>query len=412
MYSIEVETAAAEEAAHHGVMRYSSSRCSKLTFRMAKHRWVLSRSCVIEHFSHYKRYLGRRPLARRREQARCETNLVWVYPAYKENEMKRIDALKGMIAWLVLLPLGAAAWAQDVGEGVRVEQVLTADQIDSSTVAVGAFVVIVYGQGERHPVSGAWTQLDTARGSIKAVDQQRLIVGLAPDGWSKWIALERIQTLRLTGAPFSGSADRDRTRTSTTKLVQSAQAEPEVARSDSLSEQMEAMVKRYDKKADNREALRIGKKVAAGVLGGVGFGLLGAAIAISEYEYQSNAGDDGIGSFFTPFFGFWGGNIAGTAIGVSAVDPQDNFLITLAGSALLGAGVPYAIAVISVETNSEAGDNLIILSGLLGPIVGATIASELSRKPLSFKKLEARRFSFGLVPDPKGGLSAIARLRF
>ena len=43
---------------------------------------VLSRSCATEGFSHNKGYLGRRPLARRREQARCETNLVWVYPAY------------------------------------------------------------------------------------------------------------------------------------------------------------------------------------------------------------------------------------------------------------------------------------------------------------------------------------------
>ena len=105
--------------------------------------------------------------------------------------MKRIDVLRGMIAWLVLLPLGAAAaaWGQDVGEGVRVERVLTADQIDSSTVDVGAFVVVVYGQGKRHPVSGAWTKLDTVRGSIKAVDSRRLIVGLAPDGWSKWSRL-------------------------------------------------------------------------------------------------------------------------------------------------------------------------------------------------------------------------------
>ena len=55
---------------------------------------VLSRPCVIEHFSHYKGYLGHRPLARQREQARCETNLVWAYPAYKENEMKRTIIMK------------------------------------------------------------------------------------------------------------------------------------------------------------------------------------------------------------------------------------------------------------------------------------------------------------------------------
>ena len=210
-----------------------------------------------------------------------------------------------------------------------------------------------------------------------------------------------------------------------------AQAESEAARSDSLSKQLAAMVERYQKKADKREDLRIAKKVAAGVLGGVGLGLVGAAIAVSEYEYQSNAGDDGIGGFFAPFFGFWGGNIVGTASGVSLADPQDNFFITLVGSALLGAGVPYSIAVISVETNLEAGDYLIVLSGLLGPIVGATIASEKWRKPLSaglkssaklrraqssrsFKpsKPQERRVSFGLSPTLNGGLFAVAQLRF
>ena len=185
------------------------------------------------------------------------------------------------------------------------------------------------------------------------------------------------------------------------------QAEPEAARSDSLSEQMETMVKRYYTKADNREALRIGKKLAAGVLGGVVGGLAGAVIA--EGQHQAIEGDDGIGGAIATMVGIWGGNLVGTAVGVSAVDPQDNFLITLAGSVLLGVGVPYAIA------TENGSDNLIILSGLLGPIVGAMIASELWRKPLSAKrhlKPKAPLVSVGLVPNPKGGLSAIATMRF
>ncbi len=115
------------------------------------------------------------------------------------------------------------------------------------------------------------------------------------------------------------------------------------------------------------------KKLATGVLGGLG--LVGAAV------FEKYAGDDP-GS---PFIGFWGGNLAGTAIGVSAVDPQDNFLITLAGSALFGAGVPLVITIISVETYSENGGILAVLSGFLGPIVGAMLASEVGRKPLSAK---------------------------
>ena len=298
------------------------------------------------------------------------------------------------------------AAASDGPESVRVERVLTAGQIDSSTVDVGALAVVVYEQGERHPISGAWTQLDTVRGSIKAVDSRRLIVGLEPDGWSKWIALERIQTLSLIGAPFSSSADRDHTHTRTTKRVQPAQTAPEVARSDSLSEQMEAMVKRYYTKADNREALRISKKLAAGVMGGVAGGLAGAAIIVGV-----DSGE--FGNELPALLGFWGGNLVGTPVGVSAFDLQDNFLITLArtlaGSALLGVGVPYAIAIISAKINSEseAGGKLMILSGLLGPIAGATIASEVWRKPP-----EAGRVPVSMVPDPKGGLSAVATLRF
>ena len=67
-------------------------------------------------------------------------------------------------------------------------------------------------------------------------------------------------------------------------------------------------------------------------------------------------GDSGdFGDSLPALFGFWGGNLVGTAVGVSAVDPQDNFRITLAGSALLGAGVPYAIAIISAKKIGTLG---------------------------------------------------------
>ena len=93
---------------------------------------------------------------------------------------------------------------------------------------------------------------------------------------------------------------------------------------------------------------------------------------------------------------------------------QDDFFITLAGS-VLGLGVPVgAIDVISTKTGWKL-DTLAGVSAFLGPIIGATIASERWRKPLSAKrhlKPEARRVSVGLVPDLKGGLSAIATLRF
>ena len=299
--------------------------------------------------------------------------------------------------------------ASDGPESVRVEQVLTTSQIDSSTVDVGAFVVVVYGQGERHPVSGVWTQLDTVRGYIKAVDPRRLIVGLEPDGWSKWIALEHIQTLSLIGAPLL-AADRDHTHTRTAKRVQPAQAESGAARSDSLSEQMEAMVKRYYTKADNRDSLRIGKKIAAGVLGGVAGGLAGAAIARNMERRSRSEPEPGtdpssgyaLGTLIANIKGFCIGGMFGAVIGVSLVDRQDNFRITL-GHSLAGS----VVGLLGSIGLTAASKGTLWPSLFVGPVAMAIAWSERSRKPP-----ESRRVSVGLVPNLKGGLSAVAMLRF
>ena len=275
--------------------------------------------------------------------------------------------------------VGAAV--SNVPDSVRVEQVLTAGQIDSSTVDVGAFVVIIYGQGERHPVSGAWTQLDTVRGSIKAVDSRRLIVGLAPDGWSKWIALERIQTLSLIGAPLSGSADRNPTHTRTTNLVPPAQAEPEVARS---------AAKRED------AGLRVVKKMAVGTLSGIVF--TGMAVGVQDKIWESK-GDPDIGFLLNGFlWGCW----VGFPFGVSSVDPYDSLPTTLFAGVIPPVLAGYSLAIAGQEM---ADIGLAVM--YVGPIIGSLYASEKWRKPP-----QARRISFGLVPNPKGGLSAVATLRF
>ena len=313
-----------------------------------------------------------------------------------------------LFASLLVADAEVGAEASDGPESVRVEQVLTAGQIDSRTVDVGAFVVVIYGQGERHPVSGAWAKLDTARGSIKAVDSRRLIVGLAPDGWSKRIALERIQTLSLLGAPLS-AVDRDRTHTRTPNLVPPAQAEPEVARSDSLSEKTEAMVKRYYTKAENRDAPRIGKKVAAGVLGGIGGGLVGAAIARnmerrsrSEPEPSTDPSSGyALGSLIATIEGFCIGSMFGAVIGVSLVDRQDNLRITL-GHSLAGS----VVGLLGGIGLTAASKGTLWPSLFVGPVAMATAWSERSCKPP-----ESRRVSVGLMSEPYG-LSAIATLRF
>ena len=87
----------------------------------------------------------------------------------------------------------------------------------------------------------------------------------------------------------------------------------------------------------------------------------------------------------------------GTAIGVSKVDPHDRFIASLGGSVV---GLIGGIGLTSIS-------KVLFPSLLVGPIIGATLASELWRKPP-----QARRISVGLIPDSRGSLSAVATLRF
>ena len=165
-------------------------------------------------------------------------------------------------------------------------------------------------------------------------------------------------------------------------------------------------------KAAKVDSFRIGNKLMAGLGGGIAGAFLGAFIMADLY--QPKGGDDTFGRLGAAMNGLEGGYIVGTATGVSWADSQDHFLITLAGS-VLGLGVPVgAIDFISAKTGWKL-ETLAGMSAFLGPIIGATIASERGRKPLSSKphlKPEARRVSVGLVPNLKGGLSAVATLRF
>ena len=83
--------------------------------------------------------------------------------------------------------------------------ILEAGEIDSSTVPVGSYVVVIHGQGERHPVSGEWEQFVTSRGYVHAVDAEVLTLFRKWDGEPEWIALERIQALVMMGPPPRGA---------------------------------------------------------------------------------------------------------------------------------------------------------------------------------------------------------------
>ena len=315
-----------------------------------------------------------------------------------------------LLTAIALLSMVNHASADSAREDVEV--VLEAGEIDSSTVEVGALAVVVFGKGERHPTSGAWAKLDTIRGYIKAVDRRRLIVGLEPDGWSKWIALNRIQALVLVSSPspdaiasalattaieteavaspFPSSADQDSTQVSSSH-AEGGLTEP----SDRLSART---VRRDDRKTGERITLKLRNGVIAS-----GIFQLGGIVLI---------GSDSIAG---PFPGAIIGSAVGAVVGVLRVDPPDrsrNFqklFMALAGSWV---GTMVAGSVTSRDTHYGVPDALALL---VCPVVGAAIATELWRKPIPAEtksRSEARRISVNLGPNSTGRLSAVATLRF
>ena len=298
------------------------------------------------------------------------------------------------IALLSMVNHASADSAREDVEALRAEVVLKASEIDSSTVEVGAFAVVVYGQGKRYPVSGTWAKLDTARGYVKAIDRQRLILALKPDGWSKWtqrIALERIQTLILAESPSPSSVNRDSTQV-TSSRAEGGLTEP--------SDRLSVRTARVD---DNKTSERIAKKLGAGVLMGSLSGFVSGPMAVGIF----GGGPEGLsGPAVLYSFGLLG-YMVGTAVGVSRVDPHDLFAASLMGS-LLGSLSGIGLAAITKNSN-------VLLVCPIASVASAVWMSEDSRNRLAERAStfpETRHFSVGLIPAPKRGLSAIATLRF
>ena len=111
-------------------------------------------------------------------------------------------AASGGLLLLMADPALADSVADTSGAADRV--ILEAGEIDSSRVPTGSYVVVIHGQGERHPVSGEWEQLFTSRGYVHAFDAEVLTLFRGWDGEPEWIAVDRIQTLVLVGSPSRG----------------------------------------------------------------------------------------------------------------------------------------------------------------------------------------------------------------
>ena len=95
----------------------------------------------------------------------------------------------------------------------------------------------------------------------------------------------------------------------------------------------------------------------------------------------------------------------GAAIGASLVDPHDSVVMSMAGSLT---GCLASVFFPRERTYRFRGSNWdVVWNWFVGPLVGATLASELWRKPA-----ESCPVSIDLVPDSKGRLSVTTTLRF
>lgn len=183
-----------------------------------------------------------------------------------------------------------------------------------------------------------------------------------------------------------------------------AQAEPVAASSDSLSEQLAAMVERYRTKADKREngSLRIAKKVGAGT----GLSVTAAAILTSVRNASESESDFTVGRPLLFAANLFFANMVVFPVGVTLVDPHDSFVHTLLGSVVPGlGGLVLGGLALGLDVRELAVLGLVVSS--VGSPVGSIIASEKSRNPS-----QDRRASFGLSPTPNGSLSVVFTLRF
>ena len=146
-----------------------------------------------------------------------------------------------------------------------------------------------------------------------------------------------------------------------------------------------------------RASKRIAKKLGAGGLGSVvgaaGFATVGYKL---HKAYNGGPSKYDLGFFYC---GLLIGNTIGAPVGVSVIDRQDDFLITLTGALL-----PAGMGILTLLNENPLGAWLLFV----GPTVGSTLASEIWRREPS----QDGRVSVSLVPDIKGRLSAVATLCF
>ena len=152
---------------------------------------------------------------------------------------------------------------------------------------------------------------------------------------------------------------------------------------------------RTDSIDTGKTGARVARKLGAGAGLGSLLGLTAGGILLST----GGDGGEGFGAPVVFALGWAFGSIPGTAYGVSHLDPYDRFPMSLFGS-LLG----FVAGVWASDFSGSGWSDVLPL--FVCPVVGATITSELSRRPPKSGGL-----SIGLVPRP-GALSMVATLHY
>ena len=289
--------------------------------------------------------------------------------------------------------------------------ILEAGEIDSNTVKVGAFAVVIY--WERDPVSEEWESPVTSRGYVRSVDAETLILAMGRDRRTKRVALDRIQTLVLIGQPSLEWTNKD---SSAVTLAAEAAAVVEPAPSMAAEDSVKATASRglvtsYSQRSrwledrNKRLAVKCGTGAYMGTLSAVaGF------LIFLPFAECAESDDDGDPIFCDivglPVQAGQIGHVIGTALGVTLADPYDRFTYLYAlGGTWVGRGAARELV---TRLPDKAGWGWVALGSYVAlPAAMAALASEGMR---GFH--EEPRFSVGLTPDRRGSMSAVATLRF
>ena len=185
-------------------------------------------------------------------------------------------------------------------------------------------------------------------------------------------------------------------------MAQPVQAQTQDAPADSL------VAKKTQPPSDTEaKALRIFAKVAAGTLSSAAFSAAITTALLQRWRAESGESESsGLEGVSAIVGGLFYGITLGFPVGVTLVDPHDSFYMTFLGGILGTVGAVTAIRSLT-KINEYVADVLVWPTVFGSPIIGSLYASEKWRK-----SSQDRRISFGLAPNLKGGLSAVATLRF